>query len=200
MKYPKFKYVANILSLIFSVTISHAQTFGTPELENKNYRQMMTDIANMEEIIRFISDYQKDKLQELSPKIQNRSILEKWNRDNEIIERYRNLFDEAHGASVVLMNSLALSLQIKDNSRPPFHLRQICMYMPGSIRIISFGKKQGDRSVIKFWSNLGHDQLDQPLSMKIKDGLEMLDGFADSYNAICARAGNFKNWESRVIK
>jgi hypothetical protein len=175
---------------------AEAQTFGTPEAEKNRLAQMSDDIEKIKKVTDYLSALAKKKVIDLAPTTTTpRSVLEKWREEDAALKTYIELFSDLHGASVVLINVISLSLRVGERFLPPFIATNVCMYMPGKSGLLTSQKTQGDRSVLKHWSSLGVKTLSSSEMVRVTEGLEAAERLADAYNLLCDRARNPDNWK-----
>ncbi len=158
---------------------------------------MSQDAEKLSKITDSLHDIQKQKLKSLDPiDLKRQSLVEKWKREDEALTSYIDIFTDIHGASIVLLNAVALSLYVKEQHLPPFYLRSICIYMPGDGRLITRLTKDsnGKGAVAKFYRHIGEDVLERKEMTIAMEGLQITEQLAQSFNALCSRAINSENW------
>jgi hypothetical protein len=191
-----FLRVAAAVLFLFATNAS-AQVFGSPEEEQKRYSQMSADIEKIWQATGYLIALRDGRLKDIAPpEKQTDAALEKWQKENSAIETYINIFRGMRDASVTLVNSLALSLHVRERWRPPFHMGLICSHTPIDVLLLTSQKKRGDRSVEKNWAVFGERALSPGEMTKVREGLLVLDRLADAYNDLCTRASNTNNWKN----
>lgn len=177
-------------------SVASAQTFGSPEEEQRRLAQMSSDVARIERTEEQLVRVQRKRMLEIGPAEKApRKVLERWRKEDVALTTYIELFRDLHGASVVLINAVSISLRVEDRFLPPLHIRSICMYMPGKAILLTTKKAQGDRSLPRRWSFLAHEVLNAPELTQVLEGLETADRLADAYNGLCDRATKIENWK-----
>lgn len=197
------KFNVQILSLIlFAVVANHgasAQTFGKPDEEQERMSSTLRDVGKLSQLTDKLKNIKKQKLTALAPiEKKPRSVVEKWQLENEALSSYINMFQDLHGASSVLLHAIGLSLYVTERYIPPYHLSGICLSMPGEGFLFTTLKEQSpeDRSVVLNYSSIGKGVLEQNEMTIALEGLQIADRLAHSYNLLCKRAINPKNWHN----
>jgi len=193
-----FHQVAFLLFLSAGITdLTSAQTFGSPKEEQGRLASMSQDAEKLSKITDRLHDIQRQKLTSLDPIDRKRqSLVERWKREDEALTSYIDIFTDIHGASIVLLNAVALSLFVKEQHLPPFYLRNICIYMPGDGRLITRLAKDSNEkgAVVKFYRHIGDGILEHNEMSIAVDGLQITEQLAHSFNSLCNRASKSENW------
>ncbi len=186
-----------LLFAVGTTDVTSAQTFGSPKEEQGRLASMSQDAEKLSKITDRLHDIQKKKLTSLNPIDRKRqSSVEKWKREDEALTSYINIFTDIHGASIVLLNTVALSLYVKEQHLPPFYIGSICIYMPGDGRLITRLAKDSNEkgAVVKFYRHIGDGILEHNEMSIAVDGLQITEQLAHSFNSLCTRASKSENW------
>ena len=186
-----------LLFAVGTTDLTSAQTFGSPKEEQGRLASMSQDAEKLSKITDRLHDIQKKKLTSLDPiDRKGQSSVEKWKREDEALTSYIDMFNDIHGASIVLLSAVALSLNVKEQHLPPYFLMSICIYMPGQgktiTRIVKHSSKKGE--VAKWYRHMGEDVLERNEMSIAMEGLQITEQLAQSFNALCSRAINPENW------
>lgn len=198
MNFFAFCLLLRLVTILCLLSGNHvaAQIFGTPEAEQKRLAQMSADMEKIWQLKDYLLTLQRKKLADLGPlDTTPRSILAKWREEHDALTTYIELFRDMHGASVVLVNLISLSLRVDERVLPPFHASNVCIYMPGKSGLLTRRKIQGDRSVLRNWVLFGEKTLSSSEMVRVTEGLEVTDRLADAYNGLCDRAVSPDNWK-----
>ena len=190
---------AFLLLLAVGITdVAIAQTFGSPKEEQGRSASMAQDAEKLSQITDRLGDIQKQKMESLVPiETKSNSVIEKWKKEDEALQSYINKFQDLHGASVVLLNAVNLSLYVTEQHVPWFNLKNICLYMPGEGRLFTHlakrSTKKGD--AVRFYKSIGEDVLGRSEMIIVIEGLQIAEQLAHSFNSLCSRASKFENWK-----
>jgi hypothetical protein len=190
--------VAFLILLAAGITdVTSAQTFGSPKEEQGRLASMSLDAEKLSKITDRLHDIQKQKLTSLDPiDLKRQSLVEKWKREEEALTSYIAMFNDIHGASIVLLSAVALSLQVTERHLSPFYLSSICTHMPGAGAQFNFlaknSTKKGD--IARFYVHIGEEVLERNEMNIALEGLQIAEQLAHSYNSLCKRVINPKNW------
>ena len=190
---------AFLLLLAAGITnVAIAQTFGSPKEEQGRSASMVQDAEKLLKITDRLGDIQKQKTESLVPiETKSQSVIEKWKKQDEALQSYINKFQDLHGASVVLLNAVALSLYATERNPTSFYLESICKYMPGEMGLFAYlaknSTKKGD--ALRFYKSIGEGVLERNEMNIAMEGLQIAEQLAHSFNSLCNRASKFENWK-----
>ncbi len=156
---------------------------------------MSSDVEKLDRIRYELAEAQRRRTSELGPaeKIPS-AVLRKWADEQEAFQIYLDMFRDMHGASIVLLNALVLSIHVVDRHLPPMNMGNICLYMPGKAPALTFRKTLGDGSIPRIWS-FAIEPLGATERAQVKDGLDITERLADSFKELCSRVMKVENWK-----
>ena len=188
-----------MLLLAVGITdVAIAQTFGSPKEEQGRSASMAQDTEKLSQITDRLGDIQKQKRESLVPiETKSQTVIEKWKKEDEALQSYIDKFQDLHGASVVLLYAVALSLSATERNTTSFYLESICKHMPGEgrlfIHLAKRSTKKGD--AVRFYKSIGEDVLGRSEMIIVMEGLQIAEQLAHSFNSLCSRASKFDNWK-----
>ena len=178
--------------------VAGAQTFGSPKEEQGRSASMVQDAEKLLKITDRLRDLRNQKTESLVPiESKSQSVLENWKKENDALGSYINKFEDLHGASVVLLNAVALSLYATERNPTSFYLESICKHMPGEMGLFAYlaknSAKKGD--ALRFYKSIGEGVLERNEMNIAMEGLQIAEQLAHSFNSLCNRASKFENWK-----
>ena len=177
--------------------VTNAQIFGSPKDEQARLASFAQDAERLSKITKKLSDIQKQRTISLAPiERKPQFIVEKWKNESDALSSYIGMFSDIHGSSIVLLNAVALSLNVKEQHLPPFYLGSICFHMPGEAKVIThLAKDPTKKGVLVTWYRHIGENILEPNEMNIAlEGLQLTEKLAHSFNSLCNRASKIENW------
>jgi hypothetical protein len=171
-----------------------AQPFGSAAEENQRLKSFSSNLAELRAISdELAADIKSQFVENRSGGITNQQAR-RLSEQADIINGYSTQFEDILGASNVLFSVVAISMAVDGESRSsyvPFYLNSVCLNMPGSHRVSSRSALESIRSKLE---QSDKASLTAKQFKLINDGLKSAAELKSSYDALCARAKDSKNW------